>query len=139
MIKPATLIVASVLFARVAVVPASCEAATETSADPQAWAQQNVPELVTLYRYLHRHPELSFHEKETAALLAQMWQSLGATVSTDIGGHGIVGLLKNGDGATVMLRCDLDGLPVVEETNLAYSSKERRQGRGSRRDARLRA
>ena len=123
--KLAVLVVANILFGGAAALPVSGQAATETSPDLQAWAQQNVSELVTLYRYLHRHPELSFHEKQTAALLAQMWESLGAMVSTNVGGHGIVGLLKNGDGPTVMLRCDLDGLPVVEQTNLVYASKVR--------------
>ncbi len=125
MSKLARIAVASILFGASMAVPVSGESASETSRELQAWVQQSLPELVTLYHYLHAHPELSFHEEETAALLAEMWQSLGATVSTKVGGHGIVGLLKNGDGPTVMLRCDLDGLPVVEQTNLAYASQVR--------------
>ena len=123
--KPAILVIASILWGGIGFMPVAGASATENAPDLQAWVQQNVPELVTFYRYLHLHPELSFREKETAATLARIWQSLGATVSTDVGGHGVVGLIKNGDGPTVMLRCDLDGLPVVEETNLAYSSKVR--------------
>ena len=75
-----------------------------------------------LYRYLHAHPELSFQEKETAARLANEWEQAGAEVTRAIGGHGIVGILNNGEGPILMLRTDMDALPVTEATGLVYSS-----------------
>ena len=90
---------------------------------PQAWAKANLKEVIELYHHFHMHPELSFHEKETAARLAQEWEAVGAKVTTDVGGHGVVGILANGDGPTLMLRTDLDALPVTEQTGLGYASK----------------
>jgi len=98
-------------------------AAPARSADPKAWAKEHMEELVSLYRHFHSHPELSQFEKETAAKVAQEFKSAGWEVTTNIGGHGVVGLMKNGKGPTLMLRCDLDALPVVEQTNLVYASK----------------
>ena len=70
---------------------------------PQAWVKANIADIVRLYQHFHAHPELSFHEKETAARLAEEWKQAGVDVSTDIGGHGVVGVIKNGDGPTLML------------------------------------
>lgn len=81
------------------------------------------PELEALYIDLHRHPELSLQEEKTAAKLAQRLRQLGFEVTTGVGGHGIVGLLRNGSGPTVMLRTDLDGLPMEEKTGLPFASK----------------
>ncbi|MBW3595758.1 MAG: amidohydrolase [Planctomycetes bacterium] len=92
---------------------------------PQEWVQGELPELIELYRYLHAHPELSLHEKETAARLAEEWRKAGFEVHPGIGGHGVVGIMENGDGPTVMLRTDLDALPVEEQTGLVYASKVR--------------
>lgn len=78
--------------------------------------------LEQLYRYLHAHPELSYQEEQTAARIASELQGLGFDVTTGVGGHGLVGVLKNGDGPTVLLRTDLDALPVKEQTGLPYSS-----------------
>ncbi len=83
------------------------------------------PELGALYEDLHRTPELSRHEENTAAKLAVRLRTLGLDVTTGIGGHGLVGLLKNGSGPTVMLRTDLDGLPVEEKTGLPHASRVR--------------
>lgn len=94
-------------------------------ADPQEWTQQHLNELVELYRELHASPELSFQETKTAQRLAEQLQAMGAEVTTDVGGHGVVGILNNGEGPVLMLRTDLDGLPVTEETGLVYSSKVR--------------
>ena len=93
--------------------------------DPAHWAQDHNEELVKLYRHFHQHPELSFQEKETAARLAQELKSAGYDVTTGIGGTGVVGLLKNGPGPTLMLRTDLDALPVTENTNLVYARRSR--------------
>lgn len=91
--------------------------------EPRDWMKQHLDEIVTLYRHFHAHPELSFHEKETAARLAEQWRDAGYEVTTNVGGHGVVGILKNGDGPTLMLRTDLDALPVTEQTGLVYASK----------------
>ncbi len=76
-----------------------------------------------LYFDLHRNPELSSHETQTAAKLASRLRGLGYDVTEHVGGTGIVALLKNGPGPAVMLRTELDALPVEEKTGLAYASK----------------
>jgi hippurate hydrolase len=76
-----------------------------------------------LYIDLHQHPELSSHETQTAAKLATRLRALGYDVTEHVGGTGIVALLKNGPGPTVMLRTELDALPVEERTGLPYASK----------------
>jgi hippurate hydrolase len=81
------------------------------------------PEAKTLYVDLHEHPELSSHEERTAALLAGKWRALGFEVTEHVGGTGIVGILKNGAGPIVMLRTELDALPVEEQTGLSFASK----------------
>jgi amidohydrolase len=91
------------------------------------WLEAQAAELVKHYQHLHRHPEVSFEEKETAAYLAQLWREAGFELTTGLGGYGIVGILKNGDGPTVMLRTDLDALPVTEKTNLPYASQVQTQ------------
>jgi metal-dependent amidase/aminoacylase/carboxypeptidase family protein len=78
--------------------------------------------LENLYRDLHTHPELSDQEHRTAAKAAEQLASAGCEVSTGIGGTGVVGVLRNGDGPTVMLRADMDALPVREDTALPYAS-----------------
>jgi hippurate hydrolase len=82
-----------------------------------------LPELTALYRELHQGPELSYHEKRTAARLAGRLRSLGFTVTERVGGYGVVGVLKNGPGKTLLLRTDMDALPVLEDTGLPYASK----------------
>jgi hippurate hydrolase len=81
--------------------------------------------LEKLYRTLHANPELSFEEEQTAARVARELKALGFEVTTGVGGHGVVGVLKNGKGPTVMVRTDMDALPVTEKTGLAYASKVR--------------
>ena len=81
------------------------------------------PEMEKLYVDLHKSPELSLHEEKTASKLAERLRALGYEVTTGVGGTGVVGVLKNGKGPTVMLRTDLDGLPVEERTGLPYASK----------------
>lgn len=80
------------------------------------------PQSEALYIDLHRHPELSLHEQQTAAKLAAGLRGLGYTVTTGVGQTGVVGILKNGDGPVVMLRTELDALPVEEQTGLPYAS-----------------
>ncbi len=83
------------------------------------------PQSEKLYLDLHQHPELSLHEQRTAAALADGLRQLGYEVTTKIGGTGVVGVLKNGNGPTVMLRTELDALPVQEQTGLSYASTAR--------------
>jgi amidohydrolase len=108
-------------------IPASwCEFAAAAPSDATVqWVDDNLPSLTDLYRHFHQTPELSFEEKATAARFAPELQKAGFTVTTGVGGHGVVGVLKNGAGKTVMLRTDLDALPVAEETGLPYASKVR--------------
>jgi amidohydrolase len=81
------------------------------------------PGLEALYRDLHQHPELAFHEVRTADTLAKRLKSLGYEVTTGVGKTGIVAILRNGPGPVVMLRAELDALPVEEKTGLAFASK----------------
>jgi amidohydrolase len=81
------------------------------------------PDLDHLYLDLHQSPELSGHEEQTAAKMASRLGALGFEVTTGVGGHGVVGLLRNGKGPTVMLRADMDALPMEEKTGLPYASK----------------
>jgi amidohydrolase len=83
------------------------------------------PEAHALYLDIHQNPELSSHEVQTAAKLAGRLRRLGYEVTEHVGGTGIVAVLKNGAGPTVMLRTELDALPVEEKTGLAYASKVR--------------
>jgi hippurate hydrolase len=78
--------------------------------------------LVDLYKWFHQNAELSLKEEKTAAKFAAELKAAGWAVTEKIGGHGIVGVLKNGDGPIVFARIDMDGLPVKEETGLPYAS-----------------
>ena len=82
-----------------------------------------LPDLADLYKDVHSHPELSMQETRTAGLAADRLRAAGYEVTTAIGKTGVVGLLRNGDGPTVMLRADMDALPVQEATGLPYASK----------------
>src|SRR5256886_3211928 len=82
-----------------------------------------LPDLKTLYMDIHSHPELSMQETRTAAIAAERLRTAGYQVSTGIGKTGFVGLLRNGPGPTVMLRADMDALPVKEATALPYASQ----------------
>lgn len=84
--------------------------------------------LEELYKYLHQHPELSNQESETAATIATRLKSIGPSdlvIKPHIGGHGLAAILRNGDGPTVLLRADIDALPVEERTGLEYASTKR--------------
>src|SRR3954462_8702729 len=81
-----------------------------------------LPELDALYKDIHAHPELSMQETRTAGIAADRLRASGYEVTRRIGGTGVVGLLSNGDGPTVMLRADMDALPVEEATGLPYAS-----------------
>jgi hippurate hydrolase len=82
-------------------------------------------DLDQLYKHIHSHPELSYQEEKTAARLADELRKAGFEVTEKVGGHGVVGVLKNGTGPTVLVRTDMDALPVTEKTGLPYASKVR--------------
>jgi hippurate hydrolase len=83
---------------------------------------QEYPNLFEFYKDLHGHPELSFHEERSAAHVAEELHKAGFEVTTGLGKYGVVAVLRNGSGPTVLVRSDLDGLPVKEQTGLAYAS-----------------
>ena len=82
-----------------------------------------LPDLEALYKDIHAHPELSMQETRTAGIAADRLRDCGFEVTERVGGTGVVGLLKNGDGPTIMLRADMDALPIKEATGLPYASK----------------
>src|SRR4051812_22866394 len=81
-----------------------------------------IAELEALYRDVHAHPEPSMQERRTAGKAAEHLVAAGYEVTRDVGNTGVVGLLRNGEGPTVMLRADMDALPVKEATGLPYAS-----------------
>jgi len=84
----------------------------------QSRVAQECPSLLLLYQHLHSHPELSFQEMQSAARVAEELRKAGCEVTTGVGKLGVVGVLRNGDGPTVLLRADMDALPVKEQTGL---------------------
>ena len=103
---------------------------TASAAEPPAWTTPSAeqlsviqPDVESLYLDLHRNPELSKQEQQTAAKLAARVQALGYEVTTGVGGTGLVAILRNGPGRTVLLRTDMDALPVEEKTKLTYASQ----------------
>jgi amidohydrolase len=97
---------------------------------PQQLADAELPSLLTIYKDIHTHPELSTQEQRTSALLAKELKAVGCDVTENVGKYGkpdqkcfgVVGLMKNGNGPVVLVRTDLDALPVQEETGLPYAS-----------------
>src|SRR5256714_2353610 len=97
---------------------------------PQSIADAELPSLITIYKDLHTHPELSTHEERSAAIVAKELKAAGCEVTERVGkydkpgltGFGVIGVMKNGDGPTVAIRTDLDALPVHEETGVPYAS-----------------
>src|SRR5947207_15198421 len=96
---------------------------------PQQIADAELPSLLTIYKDIHTHPELSTQEQRTSALLAKELKAIGCDVTENVGKYdkpdqkwfGVVGVMKNGDGPAVLVRTDLDALPVREETGLSYA------------------
>ncbi len=93
------------------------------AADAAQILREKLPALVALYKELHASPELSLHEEKSAARMASELRALGYQVTEKVGGYGVVGVLENGPGRTLLVRCDMDALPVEEKTGLAYASK----------------
>ncbi len=96
----------------------------QDSVQRRGWITEQMPNLMESYMHLHQHPEVSFQEVGTAKYLAAAWRQAGFQVTENIGGTGVVAILENGTGPLVMLRTDLDALPVTEATDLAYASKQ---------------
>ena len=112
------------IFLALIVVASAAWAQTASTNNSSLTAEVNsvYPQVQTLYVDLHEHPELSLHEVNTAAKLAARLRELGYEVTEKVGGTGVVGILRNGAGPTVMLRTELDALPVEEKTGLPYAS-----------------
>jgi hippurate hydrolase len=97
---------------------------------PQSLADAELPSLLMIYKDFHTHPELSTHEERSAAIVAKELKAAGCEVTEHVGKYdkpgltcfGVVGVMKNGVGPTVLVRSDLDALPVHEETGLPYAS-----------------
>lgn len=92
-------------------------------AQVDAWLADKLPDVLDTYRHLHANPELSLEESNTAALLAESLRKAGYRVLQGLGGHGVIGVLENGAGPTLLIRGDMDGLPVSETTGLPYASR----------------
>jgi len=98
---------------------------------PQSLADAELPSLLAIYKDVHTHPELSGHEERTAAIVAKDLKAAGCEVTEAVGKYdkpsltcfGVVGVMKNGEGPTTLVRTDMDALPVKEETGLPYASK----------------
>src|SRR6266436_9336108 len=94
-------------------------------------AVSELPSLLAIYKDLHSHPELSWHEEKTSAFVAKELRATGCEVTENFGtydnpnlkSYGVIGIMKNGTGPTVLVRTDMDALPVHEETGLPYASK----------------
>lgn len=114
--------VVALALALAALVLAPSSSAQASASDLDRVVETEAPSLEALYRHLHSHPELSFQEKETARRIASELREAGFQVTTGVGGHGVVAVLRNGAGPTVLWRSDLDALPVKEETGLPYAS-----------------
>lgn len=104
-------------------VPASAEAVRDAVA-------ADMPSLMAIYRDLHANPELSLQEAKTSAKLAAEAKKLGFEVTTNFGGYGVVAVMRNGPGPVLMIRTDMDALPVPEQTGLAFASKVKALGAG---------
>jgi amidohydrolase len=98
---------------------------SQKSAEETLATLDNVlPDLESLYKDVHAHPELSMQETRTAGVAAEWLRDAGFDVTTEVGETGVVGVLRNGDGPVVMLRADMDALPMAEATDLPYASEE---------------
>jgi amidohydrolase len=112
-----------------ALLAASLLAAPSHAATLNEAIRADMPTLMTLYRDLHANPELSMQEVRSPAKLAAEMKKLGFTVTEKVGKTGVVAVMKNGAGPTLMIRADMDGLPVVEQTGLPFASKVRATAR----------
>lgn len=126
MASPSSLAFAACCLALATACRAASPGAESLRAAVAAKVESEFQSLLGLYTDLHRNPELSLMEERTAGVIARELRAVGAEVTTGFGGgHGVVGVMRNGPGPVVLLRADLDGLPVQEETGLPYASTRR--------------
>lgn len=112
--------------AAVSVLAMTATSPAAARSDPvRAATAKELPSLMALYRDLHANPELSLGEVKTAAKLAAEARKAGYAVTEKVGGNGVVAVMKNGDGPVILIRADMDGLPVTEETGLPFASRVR--------------
>lgn len=93
----------------------------------KAGTDREYSSLEKLYHHLHQNPELSLHEEKTSARIAKELRDAGFEVTENVGGYGVVGVMRNGDGPVVLVRTDMDALPITEETALSYASRVKTQ------------
>lgn len=124
LVSSAALLAASLLPAYAELDAVQLKKAIETS------IASDYPKLDALYKELHAHPELAFQEVKTAARLATEMRALGFDVTEKVGITGLVAIYKNGDGPTIMVRTELDGLPMEEKTGLDYASRDKTNWNG---------
>src|ERR1700676_4332950 len=124
LLASAALCAATMLPAHAEIDVARLKAAIETS------VEADYPELDALYKDIHAHPEIAFQEEKTAAKLAAEMRAIGFEVTEQVGKTGLVAIYKNGDGPTIMVRTELDALPMEEKTGLAYASHDKTNWNG---------
>lgn len=103
---------------------AAVQMPTDPPSEMETLIKEDLPFLVDFYKERHQNPEISLQEKETSSALASALRDSGLEVTENFGGYGIVGILKNGAGPTILYRTDMDALPMPEKTELAYASKK---------------
>ncbi len=122
--RPITLLLVSLLVTTASFAESPTDSpAANRAAMIKSWIDAELPSLITAYQSLHRSPELTWQESDTAATIADAWTANGFDVTTGVGKMGVVAIMENGDGPTLMLRCDMDALPVTELTALPYASE----------------
>jgi hippurate hydrolase len=122
---PATLVLAAAVLVQPTIAGPSPPGSTaDDKSAPDPWIAAHLDDWEALYKHLHTHPELSYQEHETSRRMAAELKAAGAVVTSNVGKLGLVGVLKNGEGPVVLVRTDMDALPVVEETGLPYASHQ---------------
>src|SRR6201990_1324860 len=119
-------LLASVALSAAALAPAHAEIdVAKLKPAIEASVESDYPKLDALYKDIHAHPEIAFQEVKTAAKLAAEMRALGFEVTEQVGKTGLVAIYKNGDGPTIMVRTELDALPMEEESGLDYASRDK--------------
>lgn len=120
---PVVALAAAVFGASLVPFPSGAELSRADAEAVDAWVQKRLPGLLQTYRDLHAHPELSLAEKRTAGLVAKALRKAGYRVTEHVGGTGVIGVLENGEGPVLLVRGDMDALPVSEATGLPWASR----------------
>src|SRR5262245_13722554 len=124
--RSARTLLASFAMCSVLALPAHAELdAAKLKQSIEASFESEYPKLDALYKDLHAHPEIAFQEEKTAAKLAAEMRAIGFEVTEKVGKTGLVAIYKNGDGPTIMVRTELDALPMEEKTGLPYASHDK--------------